>query len=367
MSTLEVKIPAVASSSYRIEIGNDMLGGILRELDDQFGDLGKFIITDVNIVSAGLLDKLTGGAEIDSYVIDPAGEVSKHMGSVTSIIETMEKLFFGRDTLIIALGGGTVGDIAGFAGAIFKRGVKVVQIPTTTVSQADSSVGGKTGVDSTVSKNAYGAFFQPSAVYIDVLTLSSLDERQYRAGLMESVKHALIADSGYFEFFEKNTQVILDRDIDILAEIAYKSCSIKAVVVGEDPTEQNKRRILNYGHTIGHAVESASGFDILHGEAVAIGMLAAGIIEQELGLSGGERLGRVEKVLSDLGMPAVIPAGLDKNVLIKILKYDKKAVNKCPKFVLLEEIGSVMCKNGQWAHEVSAEIVEKTIDKLLSR
>ena len=218
----------------------------------------------------------------------------------------------GRDTVVIALGGGVVGDIAGFAAAIFKRGVKVVQIPTTTLAQADSAIGGKTGVDSSLSKNAFGVFWHPSAVYIDVATLKTLDDRQYRAGLVESVKHALIADEKYFEFLESNLDAILRRETDILEKVAYQNCRIKAQVVEADPTEKNQRRMLNYGHTIGHAIESASGFELLHGEAVAIGIIAAGMIEIEMGLGDEKRLERIRKILTGLGVPVGIPANISK-------------------------------------------------------
>jgi 3-dehydroquinate synthase len=232
------------------------------------------------------------------------------------------------------------------------------------VAQADSSVGGKTGVDSSVSKNAFGAFWQPAAVYIDVETLLTLDDRQYRAGLVESVKHAAIRDKDYFEFFEKNIEAICSKDMNVLAEIAYKNCSIKAQVVQEDPTEKNMRRILNYGHTIGHAVESASGFELLHGESVAIGMIAAGKIEKALGLVSDDRLERIEQLLTKLDMPTVIPPEIKKEQLIELLRTDKKAIGKWPRFVLLESLGRALCKKGQWAHEVSQDIVETCLDEL---
>jgi len=364
MSQLVVKIPAVAAGGYTIHIGNGILGGVWSKLESDFPRRRKFVVTDSNVVSAGHLKTLLGGSEASVFVVDPPGETSKHINTVVSIIEDMEKGFFGRDSLIVALGGGTVGDIAGFAAAIFKRGVKVVQIPTTTVSQADSSVGGKTGVDSTVSKNAFGAFWQPSAVYIDVATLNTLDETQYRAGLVESVKHALIGDAGYFKFLKKNMEAVLDRRGDVLEKIAYTNCKIKAEVVAQDPTEQNRRRVLNFGHTIGHAVESASGFKLLHGQAVSIGIVAAELIAQEMGLAKKSRLDRIKDILKALGMPLAIPAELGKNVLIDLIKRDKKAVNQWPRFVLLKKIGKVLYEDGQWAHEVSRKVIEKTLDRL---
>jgi len=364
MSEIEVTVPAVGKRSYNIHIGSGTISKLWPRLETEYAQLQKFVVTDANLVDAGHLEKLLGKNDIPTFVIDPPGEISKNISTVVSIIETMEKALFGRDSLIVALGGGTVGDIAGFAAAIFKRGVKVVHIPTTTVAQADSSVGGKTGVDSTVSKNAFGAFWHPAAVYIDVETLQTLDDREYRAGLVESVKHALIADSGYFDHLDKNTPAILNRDLKVLQEVAYRNCEIKAAVVAEDPTEMNKRRILNFGHTIGHAAESVSGFELLHGEAVAIGIVGAELIARKLDLADDNRLNRIKKVLKKLGMPLEIPSDLAKKNLIETMKCDKKAVGQRPKFVLLEYIGVALCRDGQWAHDVSTEIVEETLDAL---
>ena len=364
MSELKVTIPAVEKSSYTIHIGSGTLNGVLAEVDKLCPNKQQFIVTDSNLVKAGHLKTLLGSKDIATCVIDPPGEISKHINTVVEIIETMEKAFFGRDSVIVALGGGTVGDIAGFAAAIYKRGIEVVQIPTTTVAQADSSVGGKTGVDSTISKNAFGAFWQPAAVYIDVETLKTLDDRQYRAGLVESVKHALIADADYFEFLRDNIDAILQRDRQVLEKTALANCRIKAEIVEEDPTEKNRRRVCNYGHTIGHAVETASGFGLLHGEAVAIGIVAAGLIEHKLGLADNEQLDQIKKLLLKLDMPTAIPAEIDKNGLLDIVKRDKKAVNKWPKFVLLERIGTARCVDGQWAQGVSKEMVSSVLKRL---
>ena len=364
MPELKVTIPAVRADGYKIEIGTDTLGSVWSKVESQFGPKNKYVITDANVAAAGHLDKLLSGGNAPHYVITPAGESSKNMSAIVSILEAMERAYLGRDTVVLALGGGVVGDVAGFVAAIFKRGVAVVQIPTTTLAQADSSVGGKTGVDSSMSKNSFGTFWHPSAVYIDVATLKTLDDRQYRAGLVESVKHALIADERYFEFLEKNLDGILCRRCDIMEEVAYQNCKIKAQVVEADPTEKNQRRMLNYGHTIGHAIESASGFELLHGEAVAIGIIAAGLIEIELGLSDGKRLERVRKVLRMLGVPAEIPGNISKMAVMDVIRRDKKAINKWPRFVLIDRIGSVHRKEGQWAIDVEPDVVVKVLEKL---
>lgn len=364
MSELEVKIPFVEAGSYKIKIGTGILGSLWPQIEADFNRSSKFIVTDANVASAGYLQKLLGQRNIPVFIISPPGETSKNIDTLVSIIEAMERVCLGRDTVIVALGGGTVGDIAGFAASVFKRGVPVVQIPTTTVSQADSAIGGKTGVDSAISKNAFGAFWQPAAVYIDVATLTTLDDREFRAGLAESVKHALIADEEYFDFLENNIDAVLERKLDVLEKIAYFNCKIKAGVVEADPTEKNQRRMLNYGHTIGHAFEQVSGFKLLHGEAIAIGIIAAGLIEIELQLAEPARLERVRKILEKLGLPVAAPPNLDKNALLETIKHDKKAVNKWPKFVLIDKIGRVYCRNGQWAVDVQRELVEKVLDKL---
>ncbi len=364
MLELEVTIPAVESGSYKIKISSGYLDSLWPQIQADFNRSNKFVVTDENVVSAGHLQKLLGQRDIPTFVISPAGETSKNINTAASIIEAMEKAYLGRDTLVVALGGGTVGDIAGFAAAVFKRGVGVVQIPTTTVAQADSAIGGKTGVDSKLSKNAFGAFRHPTAVYIDAATLTTLDDREFRAGLVESVKHALIADEEYFVFLENNLDAILERKLDVLEKTAYFNCKIKGGVVAADPTEQNKRRMLNYGHTVGHSVEQASGFALLHGEAVAIGIIAAGLIEFELGMAESDRLEKIRKIFKKLGVPVTLPPNLAKDTLINTIKRDKKAINKWPRFILIDKIGQVHCEDGQWAVEVEKELVEKVLDKL---
>jgi len=364
METLYVKVPGTVDTSYPIEIGAGLLGSVWAGLDERFAGRGRFVVTDANVAAAGLLDELLAGTEVPCYTIEPPGEVSKNVDTAVGIVEAMEKACLGRDTLVVALGGGTVGDIAGFAAAIFKRGVPVVQVPTTTLAQADSAIGGKTGVDSSVSKNAFGAFWHPAVVYIDVATLKTLDERQYRAGLVESVKHAVIADAEYFDFLERRLDDILGRKLEVLEAIAGYNCRIKGSVVEADPHERNKRRILNYGHTIGHAVESASSYDLLHGEAVAVGMAAAGLIEAEMGLAEPARLQRVQGVLERLGVPVRLPDSIAQEKVLDLLQHDKKAVGKWPRFVLTDRLGHAYCENGQYAVDVHREIVEKVLKKL---
>ena len=364
MQEVYIKVPGTSETSYKIEIGSGLLPSIGSALETGFPKHRRFIVTDSNVVAAGHLNGLLQGREAPTFVVQPAGEQSKNIDTVVAIVEAMEKAYLGRDTLVLALGGGTVGDMAGFAAAIFKRGVPVVQIPTTTLAQADSALGGKTGVDSSISKNAFGAFWHPAAVFIDVATLGTLDERQYRAGLVESVKHGLIADKDYFEFIENHLDAILDRDANTLETVARYNCTIKGRVVEEDPLEKNKRRILNYGHTIGHAIEAASDYTLLHGEAIAVGMIAAGLIEVELGLSEPGRLDRVRRVLEKLGVPVKLPPNLAEERVSDVMKHDKKAVDQWPRFVLIDRLGRVHCENGQYAVQVGREVVAKVLTKL---
>jgi len=364
MIEFEVEIPARATDSYKVRIGSGLLAGIRSEIEKDFAGRPLFVVTDENVAKAGYLRAFSGPSEVGHYIIEPPGEVSKTIDTVTAIVESMETQYLGRDTVVVALGGGTVGDIGAFAASIFKRGVPVVHIPTTTVSQADSSIGGKTGVDSSLSKNAFGTFWHPAAVYIDVETLKTLDERQYRAGLVESVKHALIADSEYFEFLESNVDLILQRQTDVLEKLAEKNCRIKAQVVQQDPYEKNKRRILNYGHTIGHAVESVSRFKLLHGEAVAIGIIGAGLIENQMQLSTQGRLTRIRNIFERLAMPVTIPKGLRNDELTDAIKRDKKTQRSQPRFVLIEDIGKVYCRDGRYAVEVPQEMVNGVLEKL---
>jgi 3-dehydroquinate synthase len=364
MKEIEIKVPSRAAASYKVLISSDILPKVLSAVGALLPKRSLFVVTDANVVKAGLLQKLTRGKKVANYVIDPAGEQAKTMATVTAILDAMEAVSLGRDSVVIALGGGTVGDMAGFAAAIYKRGVPVVQVPTTTVAQADSAIGGKTGVDSSKSKNAFGVFHNPAAVFIDVDTLATLDDRQFRAGLAESVKHAAIADAEYFGYIEKNLDDILARKTEVMEHLAEANTRIKAFVVEHDPEEKNLRRILNYGHTVGHAVESASDYSILHGEAVSIGMVAAGLIEKASGLANDARLARVRKVLERIGLPVAVPKGIGADALMDRMRLDKKAVTKSPRFVLLKDIGRAHSKDGQWAMEVPEEAVKSVLAEM---
>jgi 3-dehydroquinate synthase len=364
VTTIPVRVPARPEAAYDVRIGTRRLPDLLAEVGRDWPKRRQFVLTDANVRLAGHLDALCGEAEPEAFVLDPPGEVAKTLETVAAVLEHLEEARFGRDTIVIALGGGTVGDIGGFAAAIHKRGVPVVQVPTTTVAQADSAIGGKTGVDSARSKNAIGAFHQPARVYVDVATLASLHERHYRAGLAESVKHALIADAEYFAYLEANADELLRREPGVLIHLAARNVAIKGSMVYRDPEETNLRRILNYGHTLGHAVEQATGYALLHGEAVAIGVLAACRIAETLKLAEAELRERAAALFRDLGLPTTLPEACDNDVLLEAMTRDKKARGGVPHFVLLETIGRVHCPDGQYAVELPPDVLPAVLDEM---
>jgi 3-dehydroquinate synthase len=280
------------------------------------------------------------------------------------MLAAMERAHYGRDTLLVALGGGLVGDVAGLAAALFKRGVPCVQVPTTTVAQADSGLGGKVSVDSGLSKNAYGAFHHPARVYVDTATLRTLDDRHYRAGLVESLKHAMIADAGFFAYLEAHLDAVLRREPEALMALAERNVAIKGDIVARDPEEANLRRVLNFGHTLGHAVESASGYRLLHGESIAIGIVGSCLLAERLGLAGADVRRRTLPLLQRLGQPVVLPSDLADEPLIEIMTRDKKARAARPRFVLLEALGRVHAPGGQVAVEVPPDALAAALKDL---
>jgi 3-dehydroquinate synthase len=237
-----------------------------------------------------------------------------------------------------------------------------IQIPTTTLSQADSCVGGKCAIDSSVSKNSAGCFYQPHLVFSDVSTLLTLDDRNFRSGLVESVKHGLILDEAYFSFLEKNIDDILKRDVGLLEEIALKNVQLKGSVVEKDPNEKNYRKSLNFGHTIGHAVEIASSFGLYHGESVALGILAALDISHSLGGITNSACNDARRLLSRLGMPIKVPDFVDRDLVENRLVNDKKTVDGIPYFVRIDSIGKLHVENGMYASPIPKQVLSDALD-----
>lgn len=271
----------------------------------------------------------------------PAGEKNKNLETVREIYRKLVEFKLDRNATLIALGGGVVGDITGFAAATFLRGIPFVQVPTSLLAQADSSVGGKVGVDFEGSKNIIGAFYQPRLVYINVNTLRTLPERELRSGLAEVIKHGLIQDADFYEYVDYNLKKIYSFDENVLHYITKMNCSIKGHVVELDEKESDLRAILNFGHTFGHAIESVSGFRLLHGECVSIGMIGAYKLAQFLEMVDESLVAKVSATLEKAGLP-VKAKGLDIDEVYRQMFHDKKIKGNKLTFILPRNIGEVL-------------------------
>lgn len=329
--------------SYPIYItsGYDNLGKCIHSAKIQ----GKIVIitdSNVDVHQAGSCCEalLKEGYEPYKYVIE-AGEKSKNLDTVRDIYKFLIGLKLDRQSTIIALGGGVTGDISGFVAATFLRGINFVQIPTTLLAQADSSVGGKVGVDLDGSKNIIGAFYQPKFVYMNVDSLRTLPERDLKSGLAEIIKHGVIKDADFLDYIDYNAKKIFSFDRDVLQYLAKVNCGIKGSVVEQDEKESGLREILNFGHTIGHAIETVSGFDLLHGECVALGMVAACKMAVYMELAEEEVLKKVVGVLKKTGLPVSLP-GIDVDRVYNQMFHDKKVKNGKLTFVLPRNIGEVV-------------------------
>jgi 3-dehydroquinate synthetase len=356
---------------YNVFVGRDLLQDISAYVAGNISKKRQAIITDGNVAKGGHLARLDPGGRIPRFIIEPdaAGSVETKKSILTygAILDFLDSHGFEKNDILLCLGGGVIGDMGGFVAGTYKRGgMTYVQIPTTTLSQADSSVGGKCAVDSNVSKNAAGCIYQPHLVVSDVSTLLSQDERNFRSGLAESVKHGLILSEEYFSFLEQHMDGILGRDLGVLEEIALANVRLKGMVVGQDPDEKNYRRGLNFGHTVGHAIEFVSDFKLYHGESVALGMLAALDISEFLGgIDSSARRG-AEVLLSRLGMPAKVPCSINRGVVEKKLSTDKKAVDGVPYFVRIDGIGTLHVEDGQYASPIPKEALMHSLDYIFN-
>jgi len=282
---------------------------------------------------------LAAGFTVASIEI-PDGEEYKNSTTLNQLYDSLLSAGVDRGSFVVALGGGVVGDVAGYAAATWMRGIPFVQVPTTLLAQVDSSVGGKTGIDHPKGKNLIGAFYQPRLVLIDVDTLATLDQRQFRAGLAEVIKYGVVVDLQFFEFIETNSAAILEMDPDILIKIVLRSCQLKAGVVELDEREAGLRAILNYGHTLGHAFESLSGYrGLVHGEAVAIGMMLAVRVSAAEGFCSQKELLRISTLITRCGLPDEIPH-YDRQQLLDAIAADKKSKGGNLTFICNRGIGN---------------------------
>ena len=327
--------------SYPIVIGSGLIGG---DFDLSPILIGKDCLVVSNETVAPLyletLKKNLANNSVHSINLAD-GEAFKTMASVESVFDKLVDVRANRDTTVIALGGGVVGDIAGFAAACYLRGVAFLQVPTTLLAQVDSSVGGKTGVNHPDGKNLIGAFYQPRLVLIDTDTLATLPDRELKAGLAEVIKHGVISDAEFFAWLEANMGALLAKDADALGHAIQRSCEIKAAVVSEDEKEKGKRALLNFGHTFAHAIENCLGYgEWLHGEAVAAGMVMAAELSD---IDQAER-DRIAALIGSAGLPAT-PPDIGAEKMMAAMQMDKKVQAKQLRFVLLRSIGDAFMTN----------------------
>jgi 3-dehydroquinate synthase len=349
--------------SYPIYIGQ----GILTNISALF-DRAKLsrkspllIVTDESVAALHLERVLTllrdGGFAATACVV-PAGETSKSLAQFEGIVTAALQAGLDRNSAIIALGGGVVGDLAGFAAASFMRGIRFVQIPTTILAH-DSSVGGKVAVNHPMAKNIIGAFHQPELVLFDIDLLLTLPEREVKAGLSEVIKHGLIWDSAFTQWCDENADKLIGLDPEALSYALYIGCQVKAIVVSQDERENDLRAILNLGHTIGHALEAVAGYgELLHGEAIAIGMVGAAKLAQQFGYS--EDIHTVTKGLFvKYGLPVSIPSHLDTDRIMSAMMHDKKFKEGTMVYIIPTEIGKVEIRK-----DVTSQQVRKIVDLL---
>ena len=337
--TLEVRLGAAA---YPIHIGSGLLGDGSR-IAAALG--GQKLLVVSNPTVAGLyLEALTQGLaaqdkarQLDVFLMEE-GEAHKNLATLEALLGRLLEAGHNRSSSVIALGGGVVGDTAGFAAAIFQRGISYVQLPTTLLAQVDSSVGGKTAVNHPLGKNMIGAFHQPRAVFIDVDTLDTLPDRELSAGLAEVIKHGLLADRAYFDWVEAQMPALRRRDKPSLTHAIAGSCRIKAAIVAEDERETGKRALLNLGHTFAHAIETGLGYgEWLHGEAVGAGLVMAADLSMRLGRCAPDQAARIKRLVAAAALPTAPPAEMSPDAFLTHMARDKKAQDTGLRFVLLQD------------------------------
>ncbi|MGW8160875.1 MAG: 3-dehydroquinate synthase [Desulfobulbales bacterium] len=350
----------LGNRSYPIIIEKGMIRKVGRDLKERNIAKRYGVISDERVAvlyGDTLMESLAEAGLAAEMITFPHGEVSKNLQTIASLSSTLAAGRFDRKDGLIALGGGVTGDITGFLASVYMRGIPFVQVPTTLLAQVDSSVGGKTGVDIPEGKNLVGTFYQPRAVYIDTNVLQTLPREELLGGLAEVIKYGMIADADFFEFLETHRPRILRLDEAIIPRVIARCCEIKAWVVAQDEREGNLRRILNFGHTIGHAIEAASDFTLIHGLAIAMGMAAIAELAVRTGHLSRNDAVRFIELINDFGMPSVIPLELDRERIKKYLQTDKKTVAGRVFFVLPTRIGEVT---------ITDQISEEDIDAVLA-
>ncbi len=342
-SSLTVRVD-LGPRSYDIDIGVGLLTHLGSFLAERRTVSHAVVITDENVeehARCAAESLASGTLAVDLLVIEP-GEQSKSIEAATDLWQALLELGADRKTVVVAVGGGVVGDLAGFVAATYARGLGFLQVPTTLLAQVDSSVGGKVGINLPSAKNIVGAFLQPVGVLIDPVTLHTLPPREYRSGLGEVVKYGVILDAEFFAFLEANVAGLLERRLEVLGEVIARCCRLKADVVASDEREETGlRAVLNYGHTFGHALETLTGYEqLLHGEAISIGMLCASRLAERLGRIDSQVTRRQADLLAALGLPVALPE-VDHDRILSAMMHDKKVEHGRLRFVLPAALGRV--------------------------
>jgi 3-dehydroquinate synthase len=360
MNRIRVNLDKKMSRSYDICIGRSIMDRAALVLAKNNWASRHVIITDSTVEELHgrrVLDLLAAmGLKMDMVSV-PAGEGSKTMEMGIQIARRLMELGIDRTSALIALGGGMVGDLAGFVASFYMRGIPFVQIPTTLLAQVDSSIGGKTGVDLPAGKNILGTFYQPKAVFIDLAFLETLPPREFGSGLAEIVKYGAIDDPEMLDALDEGCDAVR-RDEALLERIIAKACRIKKGIVEIDETEKGLRRVLNFGHTVGHAVEAESGYVLSHGEAISIGMTAAALISERLKHLASEDRERIISLIRNVGLPDRIPDGMSTEGILSRMKRDKKKEGDAVHFVLLKRLGLPFV-NGGVPESLIREVVEE--------
>ena len=344
MKTINVKLP---DRSYPIHIGTGLLDKTQLFAPHIHGKK-VVIVTNTTIeplYAEKVIESIRPLADVDTFTLED-GEIHKTLDTINSIFDHMLSTACDRNTTVIALGGGVVGDVAGFAAASYQRGVPYIQIPTTLLAQVDSSVGGKTGVNHKLGKNMIGAFYQPQCVIADTDTLNTLPDRELKAGVAEIIKYGAIRDAPFFSWLESNIESLLNRDSGSLAYAIERSCRNKSEVVEEDERESGTRAILNFGHTFGHAIETWLAYEHwLHGEAVAVGMVMAADSSSRLNLLDHSDSERIKRLIKQAELPMNPPKGMKTEDFLNLMKLDKKVQSGRIRFILLIQIGEAVITN----------------------
>ncbi|HPS03087.1 MAG TPA: 3-dehydroquinate synthase [Candidatus Sumerlaeota bacterium] len=363
-SPMEEILVGLGDRQYPIRIGCDCVAALGAQAREALPRCDRIAVVSnpeiARLHGAAVLESLCQAGFNAELIEIPEGEAQKTVETVHRIWDHLIEHGYTRQSALVALGGGVVGDMTGFAAATYMRGIEFIQVPTTLLAMVDSSVGGKTGVNLTRAKNSVGAFWQPKLVFMDLVFLRTLPVEEFRSGFAEVIKHGVIRDADYFEFLEKNRERIFALDGEALVRVVAGSCRVKADVVAHDEREAGLRAILNFGHTVGHALEALSGYgQVRHGEAVAIGMVAAARIARAMGVCTDEALtGRLERLIETSGLPACIQ-GLELQAVLDRMKSDKKVLDGHLRFVLPVKMGEVVIRN-----DVPREILSRVIEEM---